>query len=235
MASTTRKIWCGFTCTFTARSSAGGVEDDDVAAVLFGEVDGVAADLHGVFVVALGIDGHVGLLAEGVQLVDGGGALQVGGDEEGIFAFGFQVEGELAAGGGFAGALEAAHHEDGGAGGDEHDAWGGTGEAHAAARCFAAGLGDVGVGAHEADEFVVDDFDHLLARLDGGEHDGADGLFGDFCDELVDDVVVDVGFEEGGAHLFHGVADVGFGDFSLAGEVAEEGAEFILERVEHSL
>src|SRR6185295_1872310 len=106
--------------------AAGGVEDDDVASVLFGEVYGVATDLHGVFVLAFGIDRDAYLLGEGGELVDGGGALQVGGNQQGIFAFAFEPEGEFAAGSGFAGALEAAHHEDGGSGLDEHDARGGA-------------------------------------------------------------------------------------------------------------
>ncbi len=87
--------------------------------------------------------------------------------------------------------------------------------------------------AHEADEFIVDDLDHLLAGLYGGEHFGADGFLCDFGDEAVDDIIVDVGFEQGGADFLHCVADIGFGDFAFAGEVSEEGAESVLERIKH--
>jgi hypothetical protein len=205
--------------------AAGGVEDDDVPAILLGELDGVAADLDGIFVFALGVDGGVGLLAEGVELVDGGGALQVGGDEEGVFAFGFEVKGELADGGGFSGTLEAAEHEDGGAGGNVEDARGG-GDGVAV-------FIKLDIVAHEADELVVDDFDHLLAGLDGGEDFGTDGFLGDVGDKGVDDVVVDVGFEEGGADFLHGFADIGFGDFAFAGKVAEEGSEAVLKGFKH--
>ena len=44
-------------------------------------LDGGLADGDGVFLRALGVDRDVELLAEHVQLVDGGGALQVGGDQ----------------------------------------------------------------------------------------------------------------------------------------------------------
>ncbi len=205
--------------------TAGGIEDDDVAAVFLRELNCVAADLDGVFVFTLGVDGRVSLLAEGVQLIDGGGTLQIGGDEEGIFALGFEVLGEFPAGSGFAGALEATEHDDGRRGGDEEAAGGGG-----------AGIAvfvEDDIFSHQLNESVVDNLDHLLAGLDGRENFGADGFLGDFGDEGVDDIEVDIGFEEGGADFLHGVAHVGFGDFSFAGEVAKEGAETFLEGVEH--
>jgi hypothetical protein len=87
----------------------------DVAALLGGELDGLAADRHRV-----GArdrehrDAELG--AEGLQLIDGGRAVDVGRDQAHLLAVGLvEVAGELAAAGGLARALEADHHEAGGA------------------------------------------------------------------------------------------------------------------------
>ncbi len=61
--------------------AAGGIEDDDRDAFFPGLLHGVVADDDGVGGAALGIDGEPELFADDVQLVDGGGALQVGGHQ----------------------------------------------------------------------------------------------------------------------------------------------------------
>ena len=55
-------------------------------------------------------------------------------------------------------------------------------------------------------------------------------LFG----EIVDDFEIDVRFEQRGAHLAHGLADVLFADAAAAGEAAEYAGEFIGKCVEHT-
>ena len=80
--------------------------------------------------------------------MDGRGPLEIGCDEHGPFAVLFaEHEGELEADGGrFAGALQAAHHENGG-----------------------PILGEVNAmidRPHEGDEFLVQDLDDLLRRIE---------------------------------------------------------------------
>ena len=87
-----------------------------------------------------------------------------------------EPQGELAAGGRFAGALEAAHHQDGRPVLEDRDL--------------------VIDRAHELDQLVEDDLDDLVGRVDASEHVLADGLGFDAGDEVVGDVEVDVGFEE---------------------------------------
>ncbi len=143
--------------------AACGVEDEDVGTFGFGGGEGVFADLGGNadgfavlgdFIgfgveVDLSAAAHFGdLFGEDLELRDGCGALEVSGAEHDVFALLFELGGELATGGGFAGALEAAHHDDGGAGGDEHE------------------TGLVFLVAHELNELVIDELDHLLAGLD---------------------------------------------------------------------
>ena len=70
--------------------------------------------------VELGVDG----LGDDFELLAGGGAVDVDGDEQGAVAALFEPGGELAGGGGFAGALEAGHEDDGGGLGREFEARG---------------------------------------------------------------------------------------------------------------
>ena len=121
--------------------------------------------------------------------------------------------GELAGGGGFAGALQAGHEDDAGR-------LGGFLEAG-------------GVFAEDVDELVVDDLDDLLGGREGGGDLFAEGAGADVLDELVDDGEVDVGLEEGEADLAEGVGDVLVGDGALAAEGLEGTLEFVAEVFKH--
>ena len=55
--------------------------------------------------------------------------------------------------------------------------------------------------AEDVDQLVVDDLDDLLAGLDPVEHVGADRLLADVGHEVLDDLEVDVGLEQGEADL----------------------------------
>ena len=105
------------------------------------------------------VDRHADLLAEHLELIDGGGPLQVGGDQQRLAAALAQHQGELAGRGRLALALQAAEHEDG--------------------RPI-LGEGDVRIDRpHQLDQFVVDDLDDLLAGVEGAQHFLADGALRD--------------------------------------------------------
>ena len=61
-------------------------------------------------------------------------------------------------------------------------------------------------------EFVVHDADDLLAGIERSEHVLAERLLGDALDEVVGDVEIDVGLEQGGADLLQALLDVGLGE-----------------------
>ena len=124
--------------------AARGVEEDEVGAELLGLFPAVAGDAGNVLGGAVGVAGEVFLLGEGLQLVDGGGSVDVAGDEHGLAPVLGEALGELGGGGGLARAVEA----------DEEDAQ----------RAILAQVG--GALAEELDEFVVDDLDDLLAGGD---------------------------------------------------------------------
>ena len=75
--------------------------------------------------------------------------------------------------------------------------------------------------AEQIHEFIVDDFDDLLAGLDALDDFGADGLGLDALDEIAGDLEIHVGLQQRHADFAQGIADVGLGDFAEAAQVAE--------------
>ena len=95
--------------------TAGGIDNQHVAAVVAGVFNGFLDRLYRVLR-ALFKDRHVDLLAYHLQLLDGGGAVDIAGGQQRLFAFLGQIVGQLATHGGFTGALQAAQHVDRGHG-----------------------------------------------------------------------------------------------------------------------
>jgi hypothetical protein len=185
--------------------SACGIEDYDVVVFFLGVFDAVFCDLDGIGgVFSVNVD--IRLLAEDNELLDGGWALEVSGDEDRSFAFCEEVYAELGGGCGFAAALEAGQHNYGWAWGDEVD----------------AGID----GAHKLGELVVDYFYHHLAGVETFDYLSTNGGLGDILAELLDDIVVDIGFEQGFADFVHSVGDVCLGDTAPARERPEERIKF---------
>ena len=87
--------------------------------------------------------------------------------------------------------------------------------------------------AEEFDELVADDLDDLLGGRERGKHLAANGFGADVLDELVDDVEVDVGFEQGDANLAQGFADVFFGEGALAAKGFKGPLQFFCEVFKH--
>ncbi len=101
--------------------AAGGVDDEDVAAEVAGFAEGFAGeaeDFGGAVLLVRGelafVEVDAGGFGDDGELLAGGGAVDVDGDEHGAVAALFEPLGELGGGGGFAGALEAGHEDDGG-------------------------------------------------------------------------------------------------------------------------
>src|SRR5262249_52168663 len=79
-----------------------------------------------------------------------------------------------------------------------------------------------------------DDRHDLLARGQAVEDLGTDRPLAHARDEVLDDLEVDVGLEEGEADLAHRGVDVGLGHATAAGQPGEGLAEAIAEAVEHA-
>ena len=152
------------------------------------------------------------LLPERLELVGGGRAVRVGGDEERPATELDDVPGELGGRGRLARALEADHGDD---------------------RRVARQVEGPVAGRQERDELVVDDLDDLLAGRQAVEDLVPDRPLADARHEVLDDLEVDVGLEQRQADLAHGGVDVGFADPAAAGQVAERLAQPLAEGVEH--
>ena len=87
--------------------------------------------------------------------------------------------------------------------------------------------------AEQLDQLVVHDLHDLLPRRQRLEHVLADGLLADAVDEALDDLEVDVGFEEGHAHLAEGLLDVLLRQPAESAEPVEDTREATGQAVEH--
>src|SRR3546814_698856 len=136
-----------------------------------------------------------------LELVDGVGSLQVGGDQDRGLALVLEPQRELGGQGRLAGTLEAGEHDHRGAG---------LGIAQAA-----------GLASEDVDELLVDDLDDLLGRVQRLADLGAAGPLLDRAHELLDHGEGDVGLEQRDADLARSGVDVGLGELALAAEVLE--------------
>ena len=135
--------------------AAGGVDDDDVAAGASGLLDAVGRGGDRIAAALAAVHRHVDLAAERAQLLDGGGALEVGADEERLAALLLEPAGELGRVRRLARALEAGHEDD---------------------RRRLRRVGDLdGLAAEGVDQGLVDDLDDLLGRVERLRQLRADG------------------------------------------------------------
>ena len=111
------------------------------------------------------------------------------------------MAGELGAGGGLAGALQAGHQDHGRAAGGE---------------------GELAPGpAHQPGQLLVDDLDHLLARVEALQHLGAEAALLQRRGEGFDDLEVDVRLEQREPDLAHRRIDVGLAQLAARANVGE--------------
>jgi len=192
---------------------ARGVDDRHVA-VGARELDPVAGDGDGVDVRAGRIHGNPDAFGERRELVDGGGAIDVGGDEDRALAVLLEVLRELGAGRRLAGTLQTGHE-------DDRRRMPTEGEPRIA-------------GAHERRELLIDDLDDLLRRGEALHHLGAQGALPDVGDEVTHDLEVDVGLEQSQTDLAHRRVDVVGGELAAPSQVLEGVLQAVGKSVEHA-
>ena len=156
--------------------------------------DGVLRDLDGVDLPHLK-DGHARSVADDLQLLDGGGTVDVARGQQRPVAQIFQHKGELCAVSGLTRALETAHHDD-------------------RRRVICDGKMRFRA-AHKSRQLLVDDLDDHLRRSEAFHDLCADGALGHGLREVLGNFVVYVRLQESKTHLAHGFLDVAFGQRSL--------------------
>ena len=202
-----------------------GIEDDEIAPDFTGMGDAFLANIDGVGVIS-GVDRDGDGFAEDLELFGGSGPIDVAGDEQGgCLVLFFEPEGEFCGGGGFTGALQS----------DEHDFGG----------CFSHGDGFFVDGPHEVFEFFLTNFDKMLSGCDlvhiafgvfcGDANFLADGAFFDAVQESLDDVIIDVGFEQTCANGAQRLIDVGLVEFSDSAHALRDVAKSFGDRFKHNI
>ena len=176
--------------------TAGGIDNDNAVSFALRSTDGVLRYDDGVLDTFLGIYGDIYLRAERLQLVDGGGTESVARHEQDLHPpLALDMVGELGGERGLTGSVQTGH---------QHD----------------AGLAldiDVSVlAAHELGQFVVDDLDHHLLRLDRGEDVLSHRLGLDPVAEILGNLVTYIGVEQGPADVLQGLGDIDIGNLPFA-------------------
>ena len=179
---------------------AGRVENERVAVVLPGEIQRLAGDFQNIRFPFERKDGHLDLPAQGFQLLHGRRAVDVRRHQQRLARLLLQPAGQLGAGGRLARAVQARQHQ--------------------AARIAAQRQPRVGR-AEQLDQFVMDNLDDLLSRLDALHHLLSERLGLDLLDEIARHLEIDIGVQQRHAHLAQGVAGVGLGNLAQPAEVAE--------------
>ncbi len=175
--------------------------------LLFGGFEALLRDVLGLDRARLCDDRDAELLAERLQLLGRGHTAGVRPDHQGTLAEAAQVQGQLRDGGGLARALETEEHHDG------------RRLIRLRELCRAT--------TQHLNHLLVDDVDDLLGRCQALENVGAGSLLTDGGDELLDDAVVDVRFEQGETNLAKGFVEVLLRDRATAAELPENALQLI--------
>ncbi len=196
---------------------AGGVDDDDVAGGAAGVLDRVAGHLHRVADAVAGLRGvhlDAGPATEHLELPDGVGALEVGGDQQRLVALALEPAGQLAGERRLTGTLEAGQHDHG--------------------RRVLGELEPPPLAAEDVDQLLVDDLDDLLGRVERLGDLGAARPLLDVRDEALDHRQGDVGLQQRQPDLARGGVDVGVGEPALAAELGEDPGQAVTQGVKHA-
>ena len=154
-------------------------------------------------------------LGDDFELLARGGAVNVDRDQHGPVAALLEPCRQFSAGCGLAGSLQPGHQ-------DDRRRLGGEVETR---RVF----------AQQRDQLVAHDLDHLLGGRERGEHFSANSLGANVLDQVVDDLQVDVGFEQRDADLAQSLGDVFFSERALAAKVLEDALQFVGKVLKHGL
>ena len=191
---------------FIHMETAGGIQKDQIVAVIPGVVDGVFRDFDGIALPLL-VNRKAQLSAHHLQLFNGGGPVYVAGGQQGPLAvLLFHIARQLGGGGGFTGALKAHHHY------------------HCGAVVGQRQLG--GAAAHEVCQFLIDDFHHLLGRSQAVQHIGTHGPFRHGGHEFLDHLVAYVSLQQRQTDFPHGLPDVVFRQAALAPQALKGRIQF---------
>ena len=182
------------------------IDDHDIIRVRCRVSDRSARDGNGILL-PLRKHGNTDLFADDRELLDGGGAIDIVRHEERTFALLFQHEGELARRGRLTRALETDKHD------DRRRVW--------------ADIEPALRPAHELRELLVDDLDDRLRCCERVEYFLPDGTLLDALHEILNDLEIDVCFEQRHAHLAHRIVHVVLGQFAVSAHFLKDALQAV--------
>ena len=193
--------------------AARGVEQQEVEAARAGLLERTGRDVVRRGAVGRAPEAGVGGPRDALELVDGGGPVDVGGHEHGALAARLEPDRELARERGLTRALQ-------------------TGEQHHGGHVRRARERDARL-PEQTHQLLVHDPDHLLTRREAAQHLLAHRALLDAGHELLGHGDGHVGLEQCTAHVSQRLADVVRRQAALSAEVAEDALQPFGERFEH--
>ena len=199
---------------FVDREAAGRVDDEDVEEVAAGVVDGARGDVKRLLTRMARVPLRPGLRRDGLQLLNGRGAVDVAGNREDLLLLGFnEVLRELPGGGGLTRTLETRQKDHGR-------------RLHAQVD-LALVAGEVP--AHDGGELALHDPDQGLARVEVPDHLLAHRLLFDAGEHFAHDRERHVRFKKREADFAEHVAGVLFGEARLTAHDLDDFGEALAE------
>ena len=159
----------------------------------------VLGDPYGIDFLIHAENRDIDLLTEYLQLFDRGRTVHVAGGQQRLTPFFLEHERELTGGRRLTGTLQADKHDDRHAVGAQHQL---TADA-----------------AQKLGQFIANDFDHRLIRLQTAEYFLTHRFGANVGDKIFSDFEIDVRFQEGTSYLTQSRVDIAFGKFSLAAQI----------------
>ena len=180
--------------------TAGGIQKNHVIAALAGVEHRLLGSLDRILSAALKY-GNAQFLAAYLQLLNSGGAINIAGNQQGITPLTLHQAGKLASVGGLTCTLEAHQHHHSRPIGVEGDV--------------------LGIGAHELDQFLVDDLHDHLRRGKRLQYIRADTALSNCFGKILADLIADVSLQQGHADFAHGFLHVCLFQPALAAKLFE--------------
>ena len=180
--------------------TARGIDDDRVESLFACPLNGIGGNGGNIDAGTFRMNGNFNFFSDNFQLVNGGGTVNVTGNQQDFLSIVTQFESQFAGGRGFTAAVETDQHNNGG---------------------FSAGGKFGNAAAQEFNQLVVDDFDDLLTGGHAFDNFLTDAFIADGFDEFADDLQIDVSLEQGKADFAHGLGDIFLCQRALSTEFTE--------------
>ena len=193
--------------------TAGGVDKHHVIVVGLGVFNSLAGNFHGAYLITQRENCNIQLLAQHLQLLDGGRTVNIGGNQQRTFMFILIDVSNFSNRGGLTGALQTGHHDN---------------------RGRLAGHIDGGLlRTHQDGQFLLHNFYNLLSGSKTLQNISAKCALFNGGHKILNNFVADVGFQQSHTHGSHCLVNICLGQLALAGQLLKSVLQFICQAAEN--